>query len=272
MIGAYRFQISRYKTLLEGLQNPIRIAHLSDLHIGFWMQAGSLKAWVEATMAEQPDVVVITGDLTDSGRKYQVLPNLEPLRDLKAPLGVWAVWGNHDYRFNGYQFRDATQTQTWYETTFHSPPSVPMYPPDELGKHLEQLGVQLLINKGVLLRPDLYLAGVDDFWHGLPDVDLALAAKPESAVSLLICHNPDFLFNVPKGVGLTLCGHTHGGQIVLPGYGPISTSSEYKNKFAGGWVTDPVRAFISKGLGVATVPLRFGAVAEVVIHEFVPGI
>lgn len=270
MFSAYRFEISRYQNRLEGLKNPLKIAHLSDLHIGFWIQAGSVQRWVEATMAEQPDAVVITGDLTDSARKYQVLPNLEPFRNLKTPLGTWAVWGNHDYRYSGYQFRDAAQTQTWAQARFHAPPSVPMYPPAELKQHLNQLGIQVLTNQGKLLRPDFFLAGVDDFWHGLPDLDQALSGLPVNVASLLLCHNPDFLYKVSARVGLTLCGHTHGGQIVLPGYGPLTTSSEYKNKFAGGWVDDPVRAFISRGLGVSTAPIRFGCEAEIVIHELVP--
>lgn len=270
MLAAYRFQVSHYQTRLEGLQSPIKIAHLSDLHIGFWIQAGSVERWVEATLAEQPDAVVITGDLTDSARKHQVLPNLEPFRKLRVPLGIWGVWGNHDYRFSGYRFRDATQTQTWAQAKFHSPPPAPMYPPTELEQYLKQLGVQMLTNQGKLIRPDLFLAGVDDFWHGLPDLDQALAGQPRNTASLLLCHNPDFLYKVPKQVGLTLCGHTHGGQIVLPGYGPLTTSSAYKNKFAGGWVDHPVRAFISRGLGVSTAPIRFGCDAEIVVHQLVP--
>lgn len=270
MLGAYQFVVSHYKTPLKGLQSPLKLAHLSDLHVGLWIQAGSVRAWVEATNAQAPDAVVITGDLTDSWRKYQVWPGLEPLSQLKAPLGVYAVWGNHDYRYNHYQTQNPSQALKWHQWFLQSPPNVPMQPSSELAGYFSQLGIQLLNNQGVLLRPDLYLAGVDDLWHGHPDINQALAAQSAHAASLLIAHNPDFLYQVPPTVGLTLCGHTHGGQIVLPGYGPISTSSEYKNKFAGGWVDDPVKAFISRGLGVASVPLRYRCDAEIVIHELCP--
>lgn len=221
---------------------------MSDLHVGFWIRRGSLERWVKAVADEQPEVVVITGDLTDSARRNQVLPHLGALTGLKAPLGVWAVWGNHDYRFNNYSSKDLSQLQGY----------------------LGQVGIQVLKNRGTPLRDDVYLAGVDDWWEGEPDVRTALGGKHNGAACVLLSHNPDFLYEVPKTVDLTLCGHTHGGQIVLPGYGPTFTSSKYKQKFAGGWVEDPVPGFISRGLGVASIPLRVNCPAELVVHQLMP--
>lgn len=269
MIFSYTFTVRHFRYALRGLQAPLRVAHLSDLHIGFFIRRGSVKRWVEATLAERPDLIVITGDLTDSGRRHQVLPTLEELSRLKAPLGTWAVWGNHDYRFNGYQPKNPPQGGLSYGSRAN-PPRVPMVPPLELEQHLNQRGIRLLHNDGVQLREDLYLAGVEDWWHGEPSVEQALAKKPDSSASLLICHNPDYLYQVPRSVDLTLCGHTHGGQVVLPWYGPAFTSSSYGQQFAGGWISDPVPAFISRGLGLSTAPIRVACPAELVIHDFVP--
>ena len=248
MPSAYSFVVSRYERPLRGLRRPLKVAHLSDLHVGFWIRKTSVERWVAAALAEQPDVVVITGDMTESARRHQVLPHLAALAGLKARLGVWAVWGNHDYRFNGYRGHDLS----------------------ELEGYLNQAGVRVLNNFGLLLRDDFFLVGVDDWWHGTPDVAAALKDRPDGVACLLLAHNPDFLYEVPPTVDLTLCGHTHGGQIVLPGYGPGFTSSKYKQKFAGGWVDDPVPGFISRGLGVSTIPLRVSCPAELVIHQLMP--
>ncbi len=268
MIFSYTFTVQHFRRPLRGLQAPLRVAHLSDLSIGFFIRQGSVRRWVEATLAEQPDLIVITGDLTDSGRKHQVLPTLPELRKLQAPLGVWAVWGNHDYRYNHYQPRYPERVTS--NKSSSSPPRVPMLPPLELEEAFNQQGVRFLHNEGVQLREDLYLAGVEDWWHGEPDIEKALAKHQSASACLLICHNPDYLYQVPRIVDLTLCGHTHGGQVVLPWYGPTFTSSVYGQQFAGGWVDDPVPAFISRGLGLSTAPIRVACPAELVIHDFVP--
>ncbi len=265
MIFGYSFVVQHYQRTLRGLKSPLRVAHLSDLHIGFFIRRGSVRRWVEATLAQHPDLIVITGDLTDSGLEHQVLPTLPELQKLKAPLGIWAVWGNHDYRFNHYQIKYPAQIKPGA-----TPPKVPMLPPLELESRFNQMGVRFLHNAGVQLRDDLYLAGVEDLWHGEPDVKQALQGLSGSGAVLLICHNPDYLYQVPSSVDLTLCGHTHGGQVVLPWYGPTFTSSSYGQQFAGGWVDHPVPAFISRGLGLSTAPIRVACPAELVIHHFEP--
>lgn len=272
MIFAYRFEVTRHQRSLRGLTSGLRVAHFSDLHIGFWIQSGSVRRWVEAANAAEPDLVLITGDLTDSARHHQVAPHLPELAGLRSKLGTFAVWGNHDYRFNGYQAQSplAAPQNNWLREALGGPPKVPMHPPLELARLLEQSGVRLLVNEGVQLRPDLFLAGVDDHWHGQPDVEKAIAARAENSATLLIAHNPDFLYKVPGAVDLTLCGHTHGGQFKFPGYGAVFTSSEYGQKFAEGWVEEPAPGFISRGLGVSMVPFRLSCVAELAIHEFSP--
>lgn len=269
MIFGYSFVVQHHQRPLRGLQTPLRVAHLSDLHIGFFMRQGSVRRWVDATLAQQPDLIVLTGDLTDSGRRHQVVPTLLELQKLQAPLGTWAVWGNHDYRFNAYQPKYPDRLAASRKPGA-SPPKVPMVPPQNLEELLHQLGIRLLHNRGVQLREDFYLAGVEDLWHGEPDVAKALAGRSDSSACLLICHNPDYLYQVPQSVDLTLCGHTHGGQVVLPWYGPAFTSSSYGQQFAGGWVDRPAPAFISRGLGLSTAPIRVACPAELVIHHFSP--
>jgi predicted MPP superfamily phosphohydrolase len=130
-------------------------------------------------------------------------------------------------------------------------------------------GVQPLLNQGVQLRDDLYLAGIDDWRTGHPDAQRALGGQARGA-RLLRSHNPDAIPALPGGFDLVLAGHTHGGQIRLPLVGPLVTSSEYGRRFAEGWVDAPMPAFVSRGLGVTMLPFRLFCPPELVLLELLP--
>lgn len=244
--GSYPFEVVPQRTVLGGLRAPVRIAWLTDLHHGEFVRTASVRAWVDAALSETPDLVLLGGDLVDQ------TPGTEPdaeafteLARLRAPLGVWAVAGNHDHaRFGG------------------------------IGTYLARLrraGIETLVNRGVAVRDDLFLAGIDDLRNGRPDLGAALRDRPAAGASLLLSHNPDVLPTVPVDVGLTLCGHTHGGQVVLPGVGALVTSSQYGDRFLAGWVEGPARGYVSRGLGVTSLPLRVNCPAELTILELEPG-
>ena len=259
--NTYRFQISTHRAPLWGLTRPVRVAHLSDLHYGVFMRRRSVRRWVQATRRAQPDVIVVTGDFLDSGvgrRRHSTL--LAELARLRAPLGVYAVWGNHDWtslNTNAARQRFAEQ--------------------------LQAAGVRLINNAGVQVRDDLFVAGVDDWWFGQQDLDAALRDHAGGAV-VLLAHNPDYLSQVPAWVGLTLSGHTHGGQVRLPLIGPLKRRSTLLNVLRG-WVrgdrvvqspaegtpgeipAGQALGFVSRGLGVSGVPLRWDCPAELVILE-----
>ncbi|GGK40491.1 putative metallophosphoesterase [Deinococcus malanensis] len=246
--GAYQFQVRELTTDLPGLTRPVRVVHLTDLHYGALVPSWQVWRWVRTASEADPDVVVITGDLVDEhqpGRDVAGL--LRPLQALRPPLGVWAVWGNHDHlRFPGHL--------TSFET------------------QLQAAGVQVLCNRGVLLRDDLYLAGVDSLLRGNPDVEGALQARPRAGACLLLSHHPNVLPSVPPDrVGLALCGHTHGGQVAVPGLAWLYRHTPCGSRFLKGWVTAPVQAYVSTGAGVSGVPFRWGAHAEVVVLDLRPG-
>ena len=245
LADGYRFEVNRYRRSLEGLTLPLRVVHLTDLHYGLYIQEGSLEGWLEATLAEAPDLVLITGDFVDTRGWGSLEPLTRGLARLDAPLGVWAVWGNHDY--HNYFFGLG-----------------------RVRKSLEGAGVRVLVNEGVRVRNDLFLAGLDDLWYGQPDMNAALSERPAGAATLLMSHNPDVLPEVPVEVGLTLCGHTHGGQVKVPGVGPVVTSSKFGRRFAEGWVEAPARGFVSRGLGFSLLPVRLNCRAEVVVIDLDP--
>lgn len=239
-LNTYRFEISRHVVMMP-IQAPLKVVQLSDLHYGPFLRQGSVSAWVEAARLELPDVILITGDFIDRFAEEEITPLVSALSQLSAPLGVWGVWGNHDH----FRFRPITK----------------------LLRLLQEAGVTILNNRGVALREDFYLAGVDDFRTGYPDLAAALRGRPAGATCLLMSHNPDMLPLIPAAVDLVLCGHTHGGQINLPLIGAPVTSSRYGQRFRAGWVEAPARAYVSRGLGVSMLPLRLNCPPELAVFE-----
>lgn len=243
--GTYPFDVVIERAALPGLRAPVRIAWLTDLHHGEFVRTASVQAWVDAALREAPDLVLLGGDLVDQ------TPGDDPdaglaaeLARLRAPLGVWAVAGNHDHgRYRGIG------------------PYVAL---------LRGAGIEVLVNRGVSVRPDLHVAGLDDFRNGRPDLGAALRDRPAAAGIVFASHNPDVLPEVPTDVGLTISGHTHGGQVVLPGVGALYTSSRYGDRFLAGWVEGPARGYVSRGLGVTSMPVRINCPAELTILDLVP--
>ena len=248
--NVYHAEVSRHRLDLP-LHEPLRVAQLSDLHYGPYIHENSVRAWVEQTQAEHPDLIVITGDMVDKHLARPLEPLVAALSGLSAPLGVWACLGNHDharFRFGELRYLVAA---------------------------LAEAGVTLLVNEGRLVRDDLYLAAVDDMEVGHPDLEAALRDAPGGVATLLLCHQPDFFPRMRVHVDLTLVGHTHGGQVQLPGVGALYTSSRYGERYLEGWAPPPNaqfgKGYVSRGLGVSMLPLRFNCPAELAVFDIVPG-
>jgi hypothetical protein len=218
------------------------VAVLGDLHYGPLISLDYIRRAVALANSLQPDLVALVGDFCHRGTKTDVElpPCLEVLQTLHAPLGVYAVPGNHDMQARGQVYRELIAASTLTDVT---------------NRHVrvERQGAPL------------FLAGVDDLWWGRPDVRAALRGVPDRAAVLLLCHNPDYLEDDPDArVSLALSGHTHGGQIVLPGYGCNWVPSKYGNKYRHGLVQAPASpVFITCGVGTASIPLRVGVPPEV---------
>jgi uncharacterized protein len=254
---AMSFVVSRHQVRLKHLETPVKIAHLTDLHFAAAHKKNHLDAWVKAALLEKPDLVLLTGDVVhgDIFRRLgtNAQPTLEQLgKSLAAlsqvPLGAYAVLGNHDYAL-----RWSGNSSVAY-----------------LEQALENNGIWLLTNKHKQLRPDLFVAGIDDLWHGAPDLEQALNSIPAKAATLLMSHNPDILPKVPSSVGLMLSGHTHGGQVRLPFFGALASVTEYGERYQQGFVQEQALGFVSRGLGCGTLPIRLFCPAELVMLECLP--
>jgi predicted MPP superfamily phosphohydrolase len=236
-IEPYSIEITRH-TLAGDISEPLRIAHLSDLHsTGYGAREREVVALVEQAT---PDLIVVTGDIDDSAA---LEASREMFRHLHAPLGVWVVRGNTE-RSRAAPAADAAFYQS--------------------------LGAHLLENKGVAIRPDVWLVGLDDPITGHPDLTTALAGAPASAFKVALFHSPDHFTEVAGLFNLGLAGHTHGGQVRLPGLGPLWLPPG-GHAYVQGWYTkNRSQLYVSRGIGTTGIPARFLARPEVPVIEIRP--
>lgn len=260
---AYDFGTVREEAALPGLRSPLRVAFLTDLHYGLYIFERQIRAWVDTANAARPDLVLLGGDFLDVRSDVDPAPLLTELARLRAPLGVYAVWGNHDYgSFGAYDRGVLGQgIPGWAERR------------EQVAAAFAAAGITVLRNVGRAVRDDLWVGGVDDLWRGEPDAAAALAGAGEGQASVLLSHNPDLLPDLPRRVGLVLSGHTHGGQIRLPVVGAPVVPSRYGQRYAMGWVQGAhgTPGYVSRGLGVSGLPLRNLCSPEVTLLSLRPG-
>ena len=225
---------------------PLRIAIASDLHVGSpGVGIEKLDAVATAINASRPDLVLLLGDYVIQGvvggRFVAPEAIADRLRAVKAPLGVYAVLGNHDWWLDGPRVARA----------FNSA-GIPV---------LEDRAVRIL--RGV---DGFWLVGIGDFWEGRHDVATALTHVQGDEPAIAMTHNPDVFPDIPARVCLTVAGHAHGGQVNLPFFGRPIVPSRYGGRFAAGEVDEGGRRlFVTTGVGTSILPVRFRVIPEVVI-------
>ena len=230
-------------TGLPGAFDGLTLLFISDIHAGPFLSVASLRDALRRLGDLHADVVIHGGDLSTSNVEEAAL-HAEALTELKAPLGRFAVFGNHDH-----YTKDAAGIAALYD----------------------RCGIRLLNNDAVALERGgtrLALAGIDDWNFGKPDLDAALrkaeSVAPRSPV-VLLSHNPDaFLQAAARGIALTLSGHTHGGQVRIPGRPVLVRMSRYRLD-EGRYERGASQLVVSRGLGVSGIPLRLFCPPEAVL-------
>jgi len=233
--------LSRGDSDLDGL----RIAMISDLHLGFYFSAQEFRALAEEVSRWSPDLVCLVGDLVDD--RFEEFDELEPgLAALTARHPVFAVPGNHEYA------ADVTLNR------FHSV--------------IENSGAITLMNRGRRFRRGngaLWVCGVDDLIAGEPDLESAVRGMEDDEPALLLSHHPDFFCEAAHcGIDLTLSGHTHGGQITWFGT-PLLPKNHYSRfeYWKGLHAIEGSQLLVGKGAGVCVLPFRVSAPPEVLLIE-----
>ena len=236
--------VKKYKVHDEELRG-IKLVLAGDFHAKPY-QAKRLKYTVDKINAQNPDVVLLIGDYVNMHSdlmSYPIAKTAKALSDIRAKYGTYTVLGNHDY------FKDGKTIK----------------------KELNKNGITVLENRCKKVRIDgklVYIAGIEDLTTAFPNVERALqnAGKPV----ILLSHQPDIFPEIPKDrVNLTLSGHTHGGQVVIPFIGPIIVPSKYGKKYASGsFEEDGKKMIVTKGIGTSILPIRLNCMPEINVIEF----
>ncbi len=268
-----RLTITRYRIAPLGSwprDLSLRIVTLSDIHACEpWMSPARIAGIVETANGLQGDVTVLLGDYVAGMRvvtRFVDAAEWAPLLGrLSAPLGTYAILGNHDW---------------WEDKTAQARGSGPTV----AGEALTRVGIRVLENEALPLTVrghTVWLAGLGDQiafltnrrWRqrgmlGVDDLAATLAKIPDEAPAILLAHEPDIFPKVPARIALTLSGHTHGGQINLFGFVP-TVPSRYGKRFRYGHVREQADLVVSGGLGMSIAPVRIGVPPEIVVVDLV---
>lgn len=224
----------------------LRLVQLTDIHHGLYLPLERVEEAVELANHLEPDLVALTGDFVSNSPNY-IEPVARALAGLRAPLGVFAVLGNHDYRVGAERVAAA------------------------LARH----GIEVLRNRYACVSRDsasLFVVGVDDVRYREDNLRQALAGISPAATTLLLCHNPAILpAAAASGIQLVLSGHTHGGQIGLPRLRRLAAARGVRLPLAHGWQElNGTQLYISRGLGTVILPIRFRCPAEIPLLRLYP--
>jgi predicted MPP superfamily phosphohydrolase len=235
----YDIEVTRHEVVVDDLPpqfDGFKIAFLTDTHVAAIMRRRFYREVVKQVGIVEPDVILLGGDFCSFKRHIPLLiPAL--LEGLSAKHGIYAVLGNHDY---------------WTD-------------PDAVRATLASHGVEFVINRSIALHRDgaeLTILGIDEVYRGEPDLDAAFANVKRPAIG--ISHHPDIIDELGgRDLDLLVCGHTHGGQIRFPFFGPIVVPSRHEGRYASGFVRrGGVLMYVSRGIG-ALPPLRILCKPEV---------
>ena len=233
-----------------------RIAQLSDFHASKHVTSAYLEEAIAMAHAEEPDLVVLTGDFVHAGYRYvETVANC--LGNLRAPCGIFAVLGNHDF-----SVRNALGIRR-YRHLSHA-----------IAKALRARGIQVLQNESCTLAKhghSLHVVGVDDLWSRGCDLDRAFSGLSPANPTIVLAHNPRTVERLSKQrCDLMLSGHTHGGQVKLAGIG-TPTLGRKARRFAAGLYSDGnTQLYVNKGVGFG-FRFRYGVRPEIAIFTLLPG-
>ncbi len=243
--------VERLKIAMPGLGpawEGCRVVQISDLHLEPLHNPELVLRTVAIINSMKPDVIVLTGDyVTHDSRDIMALS--APLAGLKARAGVFAIPGNHDV-WNGAS---------------------------RIAGALRHHGITWLRNNGVPLTDKgdtLWIGGMDSIWGGRPHIHEALKDRPGEAPVVLLMHEPDYADHVALASMplLQLSGHTHGGQVCLPGGHPIQLPSWGRKYSRGLYQVGKVQLYVNRGLGCMDVPVRFACPPEITEFTLVPAV
>jgi predicted MPP superfamily phosphohydrolase len=237
----YHLEVNVYEIKTPGLPasfDGLRLGHISDLHLNHYLDPHYYEFCIMEMNSLKPDLTVVTGDII-SRKKFG--PNAASiLSRIESVYGVFALRGNHDFWQDGKKLR----------------------------REIEKKGIVILDNRAIEIernREKIRIAGVEHPWKKMKTWDREIFPG-DGIFSICLTHTPDnFLRAARAGAALTLCGHTHGGQIRLPFFGPVVCPSRYSRRFDQGFfLQDQSLLYVNRGVG-STVPFRLRCLPEIAL-------
>ncbi|MGY1463324.1 metallophosphoesterase [Bacillus toyonensis] len=226
--------------------NNKKILQFSDVHLGPEFTLKQLENLVEKMNELHPDIVVFTGDLIDKFGSYSAEKDEAKviLQKINAPLGKYAVFGNHDRGGGGSVF---------YK------------------KYMEEAGFSVLVNEVQKIKVGngkyITISGLDDFLLGKPQIDATLKRVRQQDFNMLLVHEPDVVDKVAcYPVDFQVSGHSHGGQVQIPFIGPLITTKLAESYVEGMYELEgknkPLHLYVNRGIGTTRMSVRFWSVPE----------
>lgn len=226
---------------LPKASDGLRVAFLTDLHYGPDTPTDTIINAIALAQKSTPDLILLGGDYIQWSLDHLsgVLPILAALR---APLGVFGVLGNHDY-----------------------------YNPDLLTERMSQEAeIRILRNAGIDLQNGLFICGIEDTWRGRFSSTLAEENRPKGTGMIALSHNPVGINLFRNADTFVLSGHTHGGQVIVPGMSPHRAPGLGDFPVLQGWYSiQGTSGFVSRGVGQTMLPIRINCPPEIVIATLV---
>ncbi|MCC6795007.1 MAG: metallophosphoesterase [Candidatus Hydrogenedentes bacterium] len=251
LVEPQRVRLARYTIAMRDLPPALdgfRIVHISDTHYGPFISLPYIRAVIEQANALQGDLVILTGDYVHK-TPLAIGAGVDVLKRVKARHGVVATLGNHDH----WEGADAMRAA-------FAEIKLPLI--DNARRFVTRHG----IHDEPIPGESICIGGTGDLWEDKTRFDLALANAPDAMPRILLAHNPDTAEIVEPGMRIDLMcsGHTHGGQVWVPGFGTPVTPSAYGQKYAGGLCQGPrCPVLVSRGVGMAIMPVRFRVPPEI---------
>ena len=223
-------------------RTPLNVVQISDLQVSEYFETNRLDKVIEKVNAQNPDILLFTGDLFDNYSKYpeQMAPMIEKLKAFKANIGKYAVWGNHDYGGGAVRVYEDVMSAGGFVV-------------------LRNQGETLTLSDG----RQVFLGGLDDSLLGNPSVSDTLAYRQNYDYAITMTHEPDVADGfIGTDTQLVLSGHSHGGQVWLPFF-PIK--NVLAEKYTRGlYQLDAItQLYVNTGIGTTSIHARFGVIPEV---------
>lgn len=242
-----RVELTTWQVTIPNLPadlDGLRVVQLSDLHRKPYIPDGRIRRAVNLANSTNPDIALLTGDFV-SHNTGNAQPCAQMLSKLTVRHGLYAILGS---------FHDRV------------PSDRPIL--DSFPKH----GIKMLVNNSVEAAPGLYVVGIDDCMHGMPNVRKAFAKVPDDAARVIMTHNPKEAPRMLGYSGFMTSGHVHGGQIALP-FGLTRKMGPYLGRpYVTGWYEEgSILMYVNRGVGVSLFPVRLFSRPEVTLFILHPG-